>query len=307
MFAGIDVSKDDLEAQLDSKDAGINCPNTASGFLLLIDWLKSHQVRCVLLEATGGYERQVMKALQTDGFEVIRVNPSRARSFAKAMGQQAKTDPIDARLLAQFAATIKPPKTQPTSPDQDDLRALVHQRENFVQQRSDDERRLKTAGSDTVKPLLKGHIDYLNKVIVLLDAQIRQSAESLDRKRVLRLCSVKGIGLITAASLMAYLPELGNVGRHEIAALAGLAPYNNDSGKQKGKRYISGGRFSVRRSLYMACWSVIRFQPEFNARYKALLDKGKCAKVALIACMRVLLIRLNAMIRDDSEWRDRVA
>lgn len=196
MFAGIDVSKDDLEAQLDSKDAGINCPNTASGFPLLIDWLKSHQVRCVLLEATGGYERQVMKALQTDGFEVIRVNPSRARSFAKAMGQQAKTDPIDARLLAQFAATIKPPKTQPTSPDQDDLRALVHQRENFVQQRSDDERRLKTAGSDAVKPLLKGHIDYLNKVIVLLDAQIRQSAESLDRKRVLRLCSVKGIGLL---------------------------------------------------------------------------------------------------------------
>jgi len=307
MFAGIDVSKDDLEAQLDSKDAGINCPNTANGFPLLIDWLKSHQVRCVLLEATGGYERQVMKALQTDGFEVIRVNPSRARSFAKAMGQQAKTDPIDARLLAQFAATIKPPKTQPISPDQDDLRALVHQRENFVQQRSDDERRLKTAGSDAVKPLLKGHIDYLNKVIVLLDAQIRQSAESLDRKRVLRLCSVKGIGLITAASLMAYLPELGKVGRHEIAALAGLAPYNNDSGKQKGKRYISGGRFSVRRSLYMACWSVIRFQPEFNARYKALLDKGKCAKVALIACMRVLLIRLNAMIRDDSEWRDRVA
>lgn len=307
MYAGIDVSKDDLEAQLDSQAVGINCPNTAGGFPRLIDWLKLHQVNRVLLEATGGYERQVMKALQTEGFEVIRVNPSRARSFAKAMGQHAKTDPIDARLLAQFAATIKPTKTHPTSPEQDDLRALVHQREIFVQQRSDDERRLKTAASNVVKPMLKGHIDYLSKAIVLLDAKIRQSAESLDRERVSRLCSVKGLGLITAASLMAYLPELGSVGRREIAALAGLAPYNNDSGKQKGKRYISGGRFSVRRSLYMSCWSVIRFQPEFNARYQALLDKGKCAKVALIACMRVLLIRLNAMIRDDSEWRDNAA
>ena len=307
MFAGIDVSKDDLEAQLASKDAGINCPNTATGFLLLIDWLKSHQVRCVLLEATGGYERQVMKALQAADLEVVRINPSRARSFARALGLQAKTDPIDAKLLAHFAATIKPPKSQPTSPEQDDLRALVHQRENFVQQRSDDERRVKTASSDAVKNLLKSHIDYLAKVIASVDIQIRQSVENLNKKRVSQLCSVKGIGLITAASLMAYLPELGSVGRREIAALSGLAPYNNDSGKHKGKRYICGGRFSVRRSLYMACWSGIHFQPEFNARYKALRDKGKCAKVALIACMRVLLIRLNAMIRDGSEWSDCVA
>ena len=307
MFAGIDVSKDDLEAQLDSQAEEMSCSNTAAGFSRLIRWLKSHHVSRVVLEATGGYERQVMKALQAADLEVVRINPSRARSFARALGLQAKTDPIDAKLLAHFAATIKPPKSQPTSPEQDDLRALVHQRENFVQQRSDDERRVKTASSDAVKNLLKSHIDYLTKVIGSLDAQIRQSAETLDQKRVSQLCSVKGIGLITAASLMAYLTELGSVGRREIAALSGLAPYNNDSGKHKGKRYICGGRFSVRRSLYMACWSVIRFQPEFNARYKALRDKGKCAKVALIACMRVLLIRLNAMIRDGSEWSDRVA
>ncbi|MBO0497131.1 IS110 family transposase [Pseudomonas sp. Marseille-Q1929] len=307
MFAGIDVSKDDLEVQLDSQAEGMSCSNTAAGFSRLIRWLKSHHVSRVVLEATGGYERQVMKALQAADLEVVRINPSRARSFARALGLQAKTDPIDAKLLAHFATTINPPKSQPTSPEQDDLRALVHQRENFVQQRSDDERRLKTASSDAVKSLLKSHIDYLTKVIGSLDAQIRQSAETLDQKRVSQLCSVKGIGLITAASLMAYLPELGSVGRREIAALAGLAPYNNDSGKYQGKRYISGGRFSVRRSLYMACWSAIRFQPELNARYKALRDKGKCAKVALIACMRVLLIRLNAMIRDGSEWSDRVA
>ncbi len=106
---------------------------------------------------------------------------------------------------------------------------------------------------------------------------------------------------------MAYLPELGEVGRHQIVALAGIAPYNDDSGTHKGKRYISGGRFAARRALYMACWSVIRYQPDFNARYKALREKGKCAKVALIACMRVLLVRLNAMIRDGSEWKGQVA
>ncbi|WLH89913.1 transposase [Pseudomonas sp. FP453] len=182
MFAGIDVSKDDLEAQLDSQAEEMSCSNTAAGFSRLIRWLKSHHVSRVVLEATGGYERQVMKALQAADLEVVRINPSRARSFARALGLQAKTDPIDAKLLAHFAATIKPPKSQPTSPEQDDLRALVHQRENFVQQRSDDERRVKTASSDAVKNLLKSHIDYLAKVIASVDIQIRQSVENLNKK-----------------------------------------------------------------------------------------------------------------------------
>ncbi|MCQ6260281.1 transposase, partial [Pseudomonas sp. Q11] len=272
-----------------------------------IGWLLLHQVGRVLLEATGGYERSVMKALQAAGFEVIRINPCRAKNFAKAMGQQAKTDPIDARLLAQFAAVIKSTNSRITSAEQDDLRALVQQRENFTQQRDDDKRRLKTASSEAVKPALQSHIDYLCEAIKLIEKMIRQSAENLDSEKVTRLCSVKGIGLVTAASVMAYLPELGEVGRHQIAALAGIAPYNDDSGTHKGQRHISGGRFSARRALYMACWSVIRYQPDFNARYKALREKGKCAKVALIACMRILLIRLNAMIRDGSEWKGDVA
>jgi transposase len=135
---------------------------------------------------------------------------------------------------------------------------------------------------------------------------IHQSTQDLDGKKTTRLCSVKGIGIVTAASLMAYLPELGEVGRREIAALAGLAPYNDDSGNHKGKRHISGGRFAARRALYMTSWVVIRHQPEFKAKYEALRQKGKCAKVALIACMRVLLVRLNAMIRDGTEWEEHV-
>jgi len=300
--AGIDVSKDSLQVQVDLLGVGVSWANNKSDFPGLIGWLRLHQVSRVLLEATGGYERNVMKELQATGFEVIRINPCRAKSFAEAMGQKAKTDPIDARLLAQFAAVIKSPISRITSAEQDDLRALVQQRENFIQQRDDDKRRLKTASSEAVKPALQSHIDYLCKAVKSIEKLIRQSAERLDSQKVARLCSVKGIGLVTAASVMAYLPELGEVGRHQIAALAGIAPYNDDSGTHKGQRHISGGRFAARRSLYMACWSVIRLQPEFSARYRALRERGKCAKVALIACMRVLLTRLNAMIRDGSEW-----
>ncbi|TPG81463.1 IS110 family transposase [Pseudomonas arsenicoxydans] len=305
--AGIDVSKDNLEIRINPQDVGASYPNTAAGFVALIDWLQLYNVRRVLLEATGGYERKAMKALQIAGFEVLRINPCRAKDFAKAMGYHAKTDPIDARLLAEFAAVIKDSDSQITSPEQDNLRALVQQREHFVQQQSDDMRRIKTASADLVIPLLQSHIDYLNQALKSIEKLIRQQAKDLDSDKIARLCSVKGIGLVTAASLMAYLPELGEVGRHEIAALAGIAPYNDDSGTHEGVRHIGGGRFAARRAMYMACWVVIRRQPEFKARYQALRQKGKCAKVALIACMRVLLIRLNAMIREKTEWREQAA
>mgnify|MGYP001546506574 FL=1 len=305
--AGIDVAKDTLEIRINPQDVGASFSNSISDFPKLIDWFNCYKVNRVLLEATGGYEREVMKALQAGGFDVIRINPRRAKSFAGAMGQRAKTDPIDARLLAQFAEVIKSPKSRVSSPEQDNLRALVQQRENFVQQQSDDLRRIKTASADLVKPLLQSHIDYLTQAIKSIEKLIRQSAKKLDSDKAARLCSVKGIGLVTAASLMAYLPELGEVGRHEIAALAGIAPYNDDSGKHKGLRHIEGGRFSARRAMYMASWVVITRQPEFQARYQTLRNKGKCAKVALIACMRVLLIRLNAMIRDRTPWKEQLA
>lgn len=305
--AGIDVAKDTLEIRINPQDVGASFSNSISDFPKLIDWFNCYKVNRVLLEATGGYEREVMKALQAGGFDVIRINPRRAKSFASAMGQRAKTDPIDARLLAQFAEVIKSPNSRVSSPEQDNLRALVQQRENFVQQQSDDLRRIKTASADLVKPLLQSHIDYLTQAIKSIEKLIRQSAKKLDSDKAARLCSVKGIGLVTAASLMAYLPELGEVGRHEIAALAGIAPYNDDSGKHKGLRHIEGGRFSARRAMYMASWVVITRQPEFQARYQTLRNKGKCAKVALIACMRVLLIRLNAMIRDRTPWKEQLA
>ncbi|KAB0563206.1 IS110 family transposase [Pseudomonas palleroniana] len=305
--AGIDVSKDSLEARIHLLEAGVSCSNTEKDLPALIGWLRLYQVSRVLVEATGGYERNVVKAAQAAGLQVICVNPRRAKAFSRAMGQKAKTDPIDAKSLAQFAAVIDSPSARITSPEHERLRALVQQREHFVQQRDDDRRRLKTASCDAVKPALQSHIEYLSAAVEAINQLIRQSANELDREKVARLCSVKGIGLITASSLMAYLPELGEIGGRPIAALAGLAPYNNDSGKHKGARHISGGRFAARRSLYMACWVIIRDQPEFQARYQLLRDKGKCAKVALIACMRVLLVRLNAMLRDGTEWKEHTA
>lgn len=306
-YLGMDVSKDNLEIWITPQDVGASYANNSVGFAALIVWMKSYDIRRVLLEATGGYERAAMKSLQAAGFEVLRINPRRAKSFSKAMGYHAKTDPIDARLLADFAAVIKDFDSRITSAEQENLRALVQQREHFVQQQSDDARRIKTASADLVKPLLQSHIEYLNQAIKSINELIRQSAKALDSDKIVRLCSVKGIGLVTAASIMAYVPELGEVGRREIAALVGVAPYNDDSGKHAGARHISGGRFAARRALYMACWVVIRRQPEFKARYEALRQKGKCAKVALIACMRVLLIQLNAMIRDQTEWKGHVA
>lgn len=304
-YLGIDVSKDNLEIRILPEDIGVSYANSSAGFDALIDWLKPYNVRRVLLEATGGYERAAMKSLQAAGLDVLRINPRRAKSFAEAMGYRAKTDPIDARLLAEFAQVVKDCDSRISSVEQDNLRALIQQRENFVQQQSDDVRRMKTASVDLVKPLLQSHIDYLTQAIKALNNLIRQSAQVLDRDKIARLCSVKGIGIVTAASLMAYVPELGEVGRREIAALLGVAPYNDDSGKHQGTRRIGGGRFAARRAMYMACWVVIQRQPEFKARYEALREKGKCAKVALIACMRVLLIRLNAMIRDGAEWKER--
>lgn len=306
-YLGIDVSKDDLEIRIIPQDIGMSFTNDSEGFSSLIDWLKPYTVRRVLLEATGGYERAAMKSLQAAGFDVLRINPRRAKNFAHAMGYRAKTDPIDARLLAEFAEVIKDSDSRVTTAEQDNLRALIQQRENFVQQRSDDARRIKTASAELVKPLLQSHIDYLTQAIKSINDLIRQSAKALDSDKVARLCSVKGIGLVTAASIMVYLPELGEVGRRGIAALIGVAPYNDDSGKREGPRHISGGRFAARRAMYMACWVVIQRQPEFKARYEALRQKGKCAKVALIACMRVLLIRLNAMIRDEAEWKEHAA
>lgn len=304
---GIDVSSATLAVHIRPEGVNFSASNDLKGFQLLVEKLGGYAVSMVLLEATGGYECNVLKALQDADFPVCRINPSRARDFAKSMGKRAKTDPIDAAVLAHLAEVMPPRPCQVMTPERALLRELLMQRDRFVQQRDDDKRRLKQAQAPSVCLRLEQHIAYLKGEIRALEQEIAQQAAALPDDRVKQLTQVKGIGLITAGKLMALLPELGQVDKKEIAALVGVAPFNRDSGKQSGKRSIWGGRAQVRRALYMACWVVIRHNKDFCERYKALRAQGKCAKVAVVACMRVLIVRLNAMLRTGTPWKEQIA
>jgi transposase len=306
LWIGIDVSKATLAICLLPQAQHLCLPNTPEGHAQLLARLHGRKVGNLLLEATGGYERPVMRALAGAGVPVTRINPRRARAFAEAMGKTAKTDPIDAALLARMAELVQAPGPA-LEPEREALRELVQRREQLVQQRDDERRRLHQARLPEVRDDLIANIGHLRARIGQLDKRIVHIQQQLDDDLSRRLQAIDGIGQVTAASLLAYLPELGRLDRRQIAALAGLAPYNVDSGQQAGKRRIRGGRAAIRRVLYMACWSVIRKQPDFKARYERLRQRGKCAKVAITACMRVLITRLNAMARDQTEWRTRSA
>ncbi|MFI4969208.1 MAG: IS110 family transposase [Lysobacterales bacterium] len=302
LWIGIDVAKHTLAVCVLPAQQHFTLPNTAQGHAQLLAHLHGQAVGNILLEATGGYERALMAALTRVGQPVTRINPRRARAFAIAMGKTAKTDPIDAMLLARMAELVPAPSIAWT-PERDALRAQVLRREQLVEQRDDERRRLHQATEPVSREDLIGHIAHLRLRIRTISKAIVHAQRQLDDALCQRLEAIPGIGPVTVASLMAYLPELGRLDRRQIAALAGLAPYNVDSGQHAGKRRIRGGRAAIRRVLYMACWSVIRKQDDFRLRYERLRRLGKCAKVAITACMRVLLIRLNAMVREKTEWK----
>lgn len=303
LWIGIDVSKATLAIHLLPQARHFELPNSAEGHARLLAKLQGLAVGNVLMEATGGYEYLLMRALTTAGIPTTRINPLRARAFATALGKTAKTDPIDAALLARMAELVCAPAPV-LEPEREALRELVQRREQLVQQRDDERRRLHQARLSEVRDDLVANIDHLRARISRIDKAIVSAQRQLDDDLSKRLQAIDGIGKVTSASLLAYLPELGQLNRRQIAALAGLAPYNVDSGQHVGKRRIRGGRAPIRRVLYMASLSVIRKQPDFQDLYQRLRQRGKCAKVAITACMRVLLTRLNAMARDQTEWRN---
>lgn len=303
-FLGIDVSSLSLDALVRPQGIKINVRNDLAGFEALENKLRGLNIKRILLEATGGYERNVLRFLQSAGYKVIRVNPRRARSFADSMGIKAKTDAIDAEVLAHFAEVIPDKPTLQVSPNRALLRELLQQRDRLVQQRDDDRRRVKQAQSAVVVSFLSDNLQHFKAQIKRVEQAIEQQAAVLDDERVAKLVQVKGIGLVTASKLVALLPEIGRVKSREIASLVGVAPFNHDSGKSVGKRSISGGRFEVRRALYMSCLVAMKRNPALKARYEALRGRGKLAKVAIVACMRVFIVRLNAMLRTGEEWQD---
>ncbi|MBS0211592.1 MAG: IS110 family transposase [Proteobacteria bacterium] len=302
-YIGIDVSKASLDTSLDDGQAA-SFANDAVGIAALIERIRPLSPTLIVLEATGGFERLVAATLAAAQLPVAVVNPRQVRDFAKASGRLAKTDRIDAVVLAHFARAIQP--AQRPIPDEA-AQAFAEQlarRRQLVEMLGTEKMRLKQTSGRVVRKDLKVHIEWLENRLHASESGLRELVETSpvwQTKRDL-LAEVKGVGEIATMTLLALLPELGKLGRKPIAALVGLAPFNRDSGTLRGKRAVWGGRASVRQVLYMATLSAIRHNAVLKTFYTRLRERGKQPKVAIVAAMRKLLTMLNAMLRDNTHW-----
>jgi transposase len=307
-FVGIDVSKAQLDVAVHGQARAWQTPNTETGIPDLAARLQALQPTLIVLEATGGFEMPLVAALAAARLPVVVINPRRARDFARATGQLAKTDAIDAHVLAHFAAAVRPtPRPLPTD-QEEQLTALLTRRKQLVEMPTVEKNRRHTV-RPTMRPDLDEHIAWLTERLANLDQDIDQfvQASPLWQTQDAVLKSVPGVGRITTSTLLAMLPELGTLNRQQIAALVGVAPVNKDSGRKQGKRRIYGGRAAVRSILYMAALSAKAHNPVIKTFYAELLARGKEKKVALVACMRKLLVILNAMLRTQQPWRVKAA
>ena len=310
MWVALDVAKDSLEVGCSTPDTVRlrAVENAPAGFRQLLKALPPRESTAVVLEATGGYERNVVAELIEAGYRVAVVNPRQVRDFAKGLGILAKTDRLDAQVLAKFAQHINPRMLREMPEQQQQLADLVTRRRQLLDLRTMESNRLKQALSQAASKELK---KSLNKMIQTLDTQIKTIdvliAKLIDadddwseKSRILQ--STPGLGKVTAATLLAELPELGELNRQQIAALVGVAPFNDDSGQHQGGRHIAGGRASVRSVLYMATLSATTHNPTLKAFAERLEKDGKKFKVIQTACMRKLLVILNTMIKNKTSW-----
>ena len=304
VFVGVDVSKDSLDVAIGSQKDIITFANDQKGVDALVKKLSRIDAELTVFESTGGYELLAASSLAEAGLPVVIVNSRQVRNFAKATGILAKTDAIDARVIAHFAQAVKPEVRQLKDRETSELTALVTRRRQIVEMIVAERNRLRLANKRNIKDI-KDHIRWLKKRLDKIESDIGKMIQGspIWRCKDDILQSVPGIGPITSASLICDLPELGVLSPKKIAMLAGLAPLNCDSGKFKGRRRIWGGRASVRSGLYMATLAAIRCNPAIKIFYQRLTDAGKCHKVAATACMRKLLIITNAMLRDQTLWQ----
>ncbi len=312
-FIGIDVSQGELVVAWrdESGEKGIRTfPNTERGQRELRTLLQKEEPApaLIVLEATGGYERGVTAELGGAGLPVVVINPRQVRDFAKSTGQLAKTDRVDARVIAQFASAIKPDLRPLPSEDQEELHDFLIRREQLKQMLLAEKSRLDQTESKRNKKLkkkIKSHVHFLEREMNLLDADLDDTLKGspIWRENDDLLQSVPGVGDQLARTLLGLLPELGTISGGAAAKLVGVAPMSRDSGKMKGKRRIGGGRGRIRAVLYMATLSAIQHNPVIKAHYHRLLAKGKAKQVALVACMRKLLVILNAMMRTKTRWQ----
>jgi transposase len=303
-FIGIDVSKGRLDVAMHEPATEWQVENHETGIANLIERLRSLQPTLIVLEATGGYELMLVAELAAAQLPVVVTNPRRVRNFARSTGKLAKTDKLDARLLAHFAAAVRPEARRLPNEQEEQLTALLTRRRQIVDMLTIEKNRRHTVRA-SLRTDLDEHIAWLTDKLAKLDAEIDHfiQGSGLWSEKAAVLNSVPGVGRITTSTLLAMLPELGTLNRQEIAALVGVAPLNRDSGRKTGRRHVYGGRAAVRSVLYMAALSAKAHNPTIKTFYEHLLAHGKEKKVALTACMRKLLVILNAMLRSRQTWR----
>jgi transposase len=304
VFVGIDVAKATLDVAVQPSGENFQTPNTPEGHQEIVARLRRFPPTCIVLEATGGYERPCVAALVEAELPVAVINPKRARDLAKGLGKLAKTDKIDAGILAACAAYCDLPKAQKIPEKQAQLQALVVRRRQLVAMRAQEQMRLPQTTHPKTKKDIQQTLTFLDKHVTAIEKQITTLIDSDQHWSGLSqlLQSVPGIAHTTAAVLLAELPELGTLNRQQIAALAGVAPFNRDSGKRKGKRAISGGRDALRSSLYIATIAARNWNDKIRAFHQRLTDAGKPFKVALVACIRKLLTILNQIVKTGKKW-----
>ncbi len=301
---GVDVSKNYWDVAIHGRKKVLRFTADRAGGQQLLAWLEEEELTHVCLEATGGYEALLVSILHKQGKCISVVNPRQVRDFARAQGRLAKTDQIDARVLAEYATLMKPKLYVKPSENQEELRSLRARRRQVSDTLIQEKNRLGTARGEKARESIQEAIDFHKMQLQELGVQID---ELIQKDPKLRQClklltSVPGVGDITAAALMADLPELGTLNRREVARLAGLAPINRDSGTLRGKRMIGGGRATVRKGLYMATLVATKHNAVIRQFYQQLLARGKAKMTALTACMRKLLLILNAMLKENKPW-----
>jgi len=304
MYVGIDVSKAQLDIAIGQEGDIWQAANTGEGVRAIVKRLEAYQPRLIVVESTGGLEKPLIAALQEAGLPVALIHPGRARKFAAGIGRLAKTDRLDARLLAWYGFAARPKSRPQPKPACEELSELVRRRHQVVEMLTAERNRRSTCPASLLEALDE-HIAWLTaerqRLTTQIETMLSTQPEFQEKDAVLQ--SAKGVGPILSATLQAELPELGQYSHKQIAALVGVAPFNKDSGRYRGKRQIKGGRSGVRCMLYLATLSAIRYNPVIRAHYQQLVARGKLAKVAIVACMRKLIVILNAMIRDMQPWQ----
>jgi len=303
-FVGIDVSKNTLDILIEPAGESLHIAYDDAGVSEISRRLKRVAPTLIVMEATGGLETRLASELAAQGLPVAVINPRQARDFAKATGQLAKTDKVDAAMLAAFARAIRPAVRPMKDADTRDLDDMVSRRRQLVAMRVQEKLRLETAASKPLQKNLKSHISWLDKQIAKLDSDLTKRLRRSDAWRTKDdlLQGIPGVGAVTSVTMLAKCPELGQLNRREIAKLAGVAPMANDSGKHRGKRFVWGGRADVRTVLYMAALAAKRFNPVIKAFADRLEKAGKPAKVVIVACMRKLLTIMNTMLKNNTSW-----